>query len=116
MATKCADSRRASHAGRESAPSLFAVFEVACSASLLRVRYAVGRELENISTSFLSERSPVSYIRLSPCCGRAEGLEWRPLSLPLMRAMAMPSRVRLLMRAASDSAKMARMFENVLPV
>lgn len=39
-----------------------------------------------------------------------------PRSLPLAQATAMPSRVRILSRSTSNSAKVARMLKNILPI
>ena len=36
--------------------------------------------------------------------------------LPLARAMAIPSRVRMRMRPASNSAKVARILKNIFPM
>src|SRR3981081_1703800 len=39
-----------------------------------------------------------------------------PLSLPLARAIAIPSRVRIRSRSTSNSANVARMLKNILPI
>ena len=39
-----------------------------------------------------------------------------PRNFPLARAMAIPSRVRMRMRSASNSAKVARILKNIFPV
>jgi hypothetical protein len=39
-----------------------------------------------------------------------------PRNLPLARATAMPSRVRIRSRSTSNSAKVARMLKNILPI
>ena len=39
-----------------------------------------------------------------------------PLSLPLAQAIAIPSRVRIRNRSTSNSANVARMLKNILPI
>ena len=82
------------------------------------VRETVGRETEKSSAKSLIEYSPVSCIRHSSLCCLAESLGRLPLSFPLARAMAMPSRVRRRIKSASNSAKVAKMLkrhlENIL--
>ena len=46
----------------------------------------------------------------------AESLGRRPRSLPLARPTAMPSRVCIRSRSTSNSAKVARMLKNILPI
>ena len=53
-------------------------------------------------------------MRRSSACCLAESLGWRPRSLPLARATAMPSRVRIRSRSTSNSAKVARMLKKHL--
>jgi len=43
-------------------------------------------------------------------------LGFLPRSLPLARATAMPSRVRIRSRSTSNSPKVARMLKNTLPI
>ena len=47
---------------------------------------------------------------------RAFNLGALPLSLPFARAIAIPSRVRIRKRSTSNSAKVARMLKNILPI
>ncbi|MCT2279575.1 MULTISPECIES: Gfo/Idh/MocA family protein [Micromonospora] len=49
-------------------------------------------------------------------CRAADSFGARPFSLPLALAMAMPSRVRMRSRSTSNSAKVARMLKNILPI
>src|ERR1700758_60491 len=60
--------------------------------------------------------SPVAAIRASSRCCRADSFGCLPCSLPLARATAMPSRVRIRSRSTSNSAKVARMLKNILPI
>ena len=72
--------------------------------------------MEKSSARSLMEYSPVLCIRASSSCWRSESLGCLPRSLPLERAMAMPSRVRWRIRSASNSAKVARMLKKSLPI
>ena len=48
--------------------------------------------------------------------GRALSLGAFPLSLPLAQAIAIPSRVRIRSKSTSNSANVARMSKNILPI
>src|SRR5262249_53688343 len=78
-----------------------------------RTRYTVGRETEN-SSEMLCSPAPCS-CRRWVCC-RVDSLGCLPLSLPLALATAIPSRVRILSRSTPNSAKVARMLENLSPM
>ena len=62
------------------------------------------------------EYSPVACMRQSSRCCRSDSLGCLPRNFPLARAMAMPSRVRMRMRSASNSAKVARILKNSFPI
>ena len=55
----------------------------------------------------LMEYSPVACIRQSSRCYRSVSLGCLPRNFPLARTMAMPSRVRMRLRTASNSAKVS---------
>ncbi len=55
-------------------------------------------------------------MRQSSRCCRSDSLGCLPRNFPLARAMAMPSRVRMRMRPASNSAKVARILKNLFPI
>ena len=61
------------------------------------------------------EYSPVACMRQSSRCCRSESLGCLPRNFPLARVMAMPSRVRMRMRSAANSAKVARILKNIFP-
>ncbi len=71
------------------------------------VRQAVGRDTGKTSAGSLIEHSPVPCIRRSSLCCLSDGFGFFPRSFPLASAIAMPSRVRILTRSASNSAKAA---------
>jgi hypothetical protein len=58
--------------------------------------------------------SPVEFEQHRPLVGLSLGA--LPLSLPLARAIAIPSRVRIRNRSTSNSAKVARMLKKHLPI
>jgi len=55
-------------------------------------------------------------IRQSSFCCFSDSFGCLLRSLPLARALAIPSRVRFRIRPASNSAKVARMLKNILPI
>jgi hypothetical protein len=59
--------------------------------------------------------SPVACMRVSSACCRAVSFGFLPLSLPLARATAIPSRVLSLSRSTSNSAKVGQDVEEHLP-
>ena len=61
------------------------------------------------------EYSPVACMRQSCRCCPSDSLGCLPCNFSLVRAMAMPSRVRMWMRPASNSAKVARILKNSFP-
>ena len=64
----------------------------------------------------IDDNSPVACMRQSSRCCRSDSLGCLPRNFPLARAMAMPSWVRMRMRSASNSAKVARILKNIFPM
>ena len=69
------------------------------------VRQTGGLETVKSSTRSLMEYSPVACMRQSSRCCQSDRLGCLPRNAPLVRAMAMPSLVRVRMRSASNFAK-----------
>ena len=76
----------------------------------------MARETVNTSARSAMVYSPMPAIRASSRCCLADSFGCLPRSLPLARATAMPSRVRIRSRSTSNSAKVARMLNNILPM
>lgn len=72
--------------------------------------------MENNSAKSLIEYWPVPCMRPSSFCCLSDSLGCFPRSRPFARAIFMPSRVRRRIRSASNSANVARMLKNILPM